>query len=58
MSAPLYPARTDRVMKARKTSTCPICRQYVTVGQQIGLTPVGWCHVGCIIAKARKLVST
>ena len=55
---PLYPARASRVMKARKTSTCRICRQPVHIGQQIGRTPAGWCHVGCIIAKARELVST
>jgi hypothetical protein len=42
-----------RVMKARRPGTCPLCRQAVTVGQQIGRTPAGWCHTECIIGKAK-----
>ena len=44
-----------RVMKARKTSTCLLCRQLVSVGQQIGRTPIGWCHTACIIEAAHQL---
>jgi hypothetical protein len=45
----------DRVIKARRTSTCPMCRQLVTIGQQIGRTPTGWCHTQCIIEAAAIL---
>jgi hypothetical protein len=29
-----------------------MCWQPVTIGQQIGKTPVGWCHTQCIIEAA------
>jgi hypothetical protein len=45
----------DRVIKARRTSTCPLCWQPVTIGQQIGRTPTGWCHTQCIIEAAAIL---
>jgi hypothetical protein len=53
MNSPL----ASRVRKARKTSTCLLCRQPVYVGQQIGKTPVGWSHTSCIIEAAKKLVT-
>jgi hypothetical protein len=52
---PLYPARASRVRKARWPSRCQLCRDLIRVGQQIGKTPVGWCHVACIINRAKKL---
>jgi hypothetical protein len=39
-------------MKARRQSTCPVCRAPVTIGQQIGHTRLGWCHTWCIILAA------
>jgi hypothetical protein len=42
-------------MKARRTSRCQLCHDLVWVGQQIGRTPVGWCHTQCIIERARQL---
>jgi hypothetical protein len=39
-------------MKARKASRCPLCHGKVAIGQQIGRTPIGWCHTGCIILAA------
>ena len=47
--------KAARVMKARTTSRCPLCQQLVNVGQQIGRTPVGWCHTQCIIEAAHKI---
>jgi len=47
--------RAERVIKARRTGTCHICHQLVKIGDQIGKTPVGWCHVGCIIDRALTL---
>lgn len=44
----------SRVMKARKTSTCPLCRKLISRGQQIGRTPIGWCHTQCIIEEATR----
>jgi hypothetical protein len=48
----------SRVRKARWPSRCLLCRDLIRVGERIGKTPIGWCHVTCIIDKARKLVST
>jgi hypothetical protein len=45
----------DRVIKARRTSTCRICHQLVRVGDRIGRTPTGWAHVGCIIERGQAL---
>jgi hypothetical protein len=47
--------RAARVMKARKQSTCPMCKRTINRGQQIGLTPIGWSHVRCILGRARAL---
>jgi hypothetical protein len=52
---PLYPVRAARIRKARRTSTCLLCHQPVYVGDQIGKTPIGWCHTSCIINRAKKL---
>lgn len=52
------PARASRVMKARRTSVCPLCHAPVTVGQQIAKTPVGWCHTGCVIDCAHQLTTS
>ncbi len=45
-----------RVIRARKTSRCLLCRQLVSVGQQIGRTPLGWCHTQCIIEAALAVI--
>jgi len=39
-----------RVMKARRSSVCTVCRGPVLVGQQIArlIRPAGWCHVRCV----------
>lgn len=42
-----------RTMKARRTSTCPLCRGPVLVGQQIGKVGV-WAHVSCIIDRMMR----
>jgi hypothetical protein len=44
----------DRVRRARRASTCTICRAPVTIGQPIAhlATPRGWCHVKCAPAVA------
>jgi hypothetical protein len=34
-----------------------LCGDLIRVGHRIGKTPIGWCHVECIINKARKLVT-
>jgi hypothetical protein len=52
------PLLASRVMKARKPSRCPLCRDLVHVGQQIGRTPIGWCHTQCIINKAHAMAAT
>jgi hypothetical protein len=51
-------ALATRVRKARRSGSCSICRLPVTIGQQIGRTPVGWCHTECIIDRAKKLDRT
>jgi hypothetical protein len=43
------PLLASRVMKARRESTCPICRGSVRVGDLIAKT-VRWAHAGCTIA--------
>lgn len=43
----------SRVMRARRESTCPLCRGPVRVGQQIG--KVGsWAHTECIIDRLMR----
>jgi predicted RNA binding protein YcfA (HicA-like mRNA interferase family) len=49
--------RASWVMKARGQSTCPMCQRTINRGQQIGLTPIGWSHVACIIKAARALTN-
>jgi hypothetical protein len=48
--------RASRVRKARWPSRCLLCRDLIRVGDHIGKTPIGWCHVTCIIDRAKKLV--
>jgi hypothetical protein len=43
------PLLASRVMKARRQSTCPICRGPIRVGELIAKT-VKWAHAGCVIA--------
>jgi len=41
-----------RVMKARKTGTCPACHRLVNVGQLIAkrdTTYARWIHAACLI---------
>jgi hypothetical protein len=47
-----------RVMKARHESLCLLCWQPIRIGQQIGKAPIGWCHVACIIDRARHLTTS
>ena len=39
----------DRVMKARKESTCPLCRRPVHIGQTIARTGGTWQHASCLV---------
>ncbi len=43
-------ALATRVMKARRSSVCTICRAPVTIGQSIArlTSPSGWCHLACV----------
>jgi hypothetical protein len=43
-------ALATRVMKARRTSVCTICRVPVLIGQPIArlTSPSGWCHLTCV----------
>jgi hypothetical protein len=50
------PALASRVIKARRPGRCPLCRDLIRAGQQIGKTPIGWSHTSCIINKAKELV--
>ena len=45
------PQLASRVMKARRESMCPHCRQPVRVGQRIAKVPLGWLHVACVVAR-------
>jgi hypothetical protein len=45
----LAPALPTRVMKARRESTCPICRGHVHVGQVIAKCGGMWMHARCLI---------
>ena len=38
----------DRVMKARRPGTCPLCRGPIQVGEQIGRVGF-WAHTVCIV---------
>jgi hypothetical protein len=45
------PVLADRVMKARRESTCPACRGPVRVGNPIARCPGRqWLHLSCYIA--------
>lgn len=39
----------DRVMKARRESTCPACETPVVVGQRIAHCGDAWVHLSCAI---------
>ena len=45
--------RCSKTRRARRTSTCPLCRALVTAGQQVGYVPViaQWCHVACLLPR-------
>lgn len=43
------PLLASRTLKARRRGTCALCPGAVATGQRIGLTPLGWCHVACIV---------
>ena len=45
------PVLADRVMRARRQGTCPLCRGPVRIGQQIArMGPGCWVHSGCLIS--------
>jgi hypothetical protein len=44
-------------MRARRLSTCPICRGPILVGQQIGKLGT-WQHIGHIIERHYREAST
>jgi hypothetical protein len=50
-------ALATRTMKARRSSTCTICRGPVTAGQAIArlTSPAAWVHVRCVPAVAAAL---
>jgi len=50
MTAPLL---ASRVMKARRTSTCPVCCRAIQVGQQIAKAAGQWQHSQCLIEANR-----
>jgi hypothetical protein len=49
-----------RVMKARRTSICTICRAPVLIGQSIArlTSPSGWCHLTCVPVVAALQATT
>jgi hypothetical protein len=51
------PSLARRVRKARRRSTCPLCRGPVLVGQQIGLIPAGWAHVSPCIVERNRIIA-
>jgi hypothetical protein len=42
----------DRVMKARRDSTCPLCPDPVRTGQMIARCGTTWYHAACVAAGA------
>jgi hypothetical protein len=50
VTAPDRLALATRVMKARRSGVCAICRSPVLVGQPIArlIRPPGWCHLTCV----------
>jgi hypothetical protein len=50
------PVLADRVMRARRESTCSICGALVRVGNQIARCPGGlWVHCKCFIGHTHNL---
>lgn len=47
------PRLASRVMRARRESVCPLCREPVRIGQLIALT-TKWAHAGCVVASLYK----
>jgi hypothetical protein len=53
---PELPVLADRVMKARRESTCTICSGIVRIGQLIARCPGGlWFHASCFIGHRHEL---
>ncbi len=50
-------ALATRTKRARRTSTCPLCRGPILIGMTIArlISPPGWCHVRCVPAVAAAL---
>jgi hypothetical protein len=42
------PQLADRVMRARREGTCPLCRP-ILVGQYIARCGSCWYHAGCVV---------
>lgn len=40
-----------RIRKARRNSTCGLCRAPITIAQRIGQAGSTWAHVTCIISR-------
>ena len=53
MTAPA-PALASRVMRARRSSTCPVCRGPVQVGEQIARVGRQWQHVSHVLEQIRS----
>jgi hypothetical protein len=50
------PVLADRVMRARRESTCSLCGDVVRVGQQIARCPGGlWTHCSCFLTHRHNL---
>lgn len=50
MTTPRLPL-ADRVMKARRESTCPACVAPIRVGQRIAHCGDAWVHVPCAVGR-------
>jgi hypothetical protein len=50
-------ALATRVRKARRASTCAVCRVPIIIGQPIArlIKPAGWCHLACVPVVAAVL---
>jgi hypothetical protein len=46
------PRLADRVMRARRTSTCPVCFEPIRIGQQIARCGT-WQHIEHVIERNR-----
>jgi hypothetical protein len=40
-----------RVIKARRETQCPACRDWILTGQLIAKTTLGWLHATCAIER-------